>query len=83
MKAELNIKEAIRYFNDNRKPGTPELTSAGLGLKVLANNKSSDESKIVLFYQIINNRRRFVDLEWLVKIAQITGYPADKLIKYN
>jgi hypothetical protein len=83
MEATLNIKEAIRYFNTNRPEGVTELTSAALALMVFADKKSSDESKVVLFYQITNNRRRFVDLNWLVKISEITGYPPEKLICYT
>lgn len=83
MKARLNIKEAIKYYNDHKAEGSPELSSAALALKVFADKQSSDESKVVLFYQIINNRRRFVDLNWLTKISEITGYAPELLISYT
>ena len=83
MKAQLNIKEAIRHYNEQKELCAPELTTAALALLVFAEKKSSDESKIVLFYQIANNKRRFVDLNWLITIAEKTGYPANKLISFT
>ena len=75
VKAKLNIKEAIEYFNQNREKGTPLMTVASLSLIVFADKKSNDECKRVLFCQICNNRRRFVDLTWLETIKRVTGYP--------
>ncbi len=79
---QLQIKEAIRFYNENRKEGEPEMTTAALAQKVLRDTKSSEKSRIVLFYQIVNGRRKFIDLNWLRIIADETGYPGEKLIKY-
>jgi hypothetical protein len=80
MLLKLKIKEAIEFHNQNRKEGTPAMTSADLALIVFKDKKSTNESKSVLFYQITNGHRRFVDLAWLDIISEVTGYPVDKLI---
>ena len=83
MKARLQIKEAIAYYNRNKKEGEAELTAASLALLVFHNKKSKDICKVKLFSGIMNNRRRFVDLKWLVTISEATGYPPEKLIEYS
>ncbi|MCJ7447952.1 MAG: hypothetical protein MUO72_09675 [Bacteroidales bacterium] len=82
VKAELQIKEAIRYYNLHRAEGVPEMTAADLALEVFKDKKSKDICKVKLFYGIINNHRRFVDLNWLIIISEKTGYPKRLLIRY-
>lgn len=83
MKARLDIRAAIEFYNKNKRGEDKELSASSLARLLFADTKSGDNSKIVLFYQIINNKRRFVDLNWLAKIAEITGYPPEKLIIYT
>ena len=83
MKAKLKIKEAIEFYNKNRNEGQEELTAASLALKVFHDKNSKDICKIKLFSGIMNNRRRFVDLKWLVTISEATGYPAKELIDFT
>jgi len=83
VKAKLNIKEAIEFYNEHRAKGTPLMTVASLSLIVFADKKSKDECKRVLFCQIVNGRRRFVDMQWLETIAKVTGYPPERLISYE
>lgn len=83
MAATLKIKEAIEHYNFNRPKGSPILTAASLAQKVFEEKKSKPECKIVLFYQIINNRRKLIDLRWLEVVSQETGYPVNELIEFT
>lgn len=82
MKAKLKIKDAIEFYNHNKAEGVPEFTAASLALKVFHDKNSKDICKIKLFSGIMNNRRRFVDLNWLITISETTGYPVKELIEY-
>lgn len=83
MKAELNIKEAIKHYNDQRADEVPEMTATSLALAVLKDANAAERSKVVMFYKTINNHRKFVNLDLLIRIAEATGYPPEKLIKYT
>jgi len=83
MKAKLKIKEAIKYYNENKAEGVANLTSSALALKVFAGQKAGNDSKIVRFYRLTNNHRKFIDTNLLIKISEITGYPVENLIEYK
>lgn len=82
MEATLKIKEAIEFYNTNRAEGSEPMTVASLALIIFKDTKAKPICKIKLFSGIVNNRRRFVDLKWLTKIAEVTGYPAQMLIDW-
>lgn len=82
MNAKLKIKEAIEFYNTSRAEGVELMTVASLALIVFKETKAKPICKIKLFSGIVNNRRRFVDLKWLTKISEVTGYPAEMLIDW-
>jgi hypothetical protein len=59
------------------------MTGAKLALLVLGEANAAERSKVAMFYKTINNHRRFVDLNLLCRVSELTGYPPEKLIKYT
>ena len=79
--ARLRIKEALEQHNE-KNPKSP-ITLADIARYVFRDRETKDLHKRIRFYDLVSNKQKYIQIEWIKDICTITGVSPDFLIDFE